>query len=103
VDAFIVVVEPGARSVQTARQVRDLAADLGVAEVLVVGNKVRDEADADFLRGEFEGAQFLGFLPDSDAVRLADRDGRSAWGADAAFTEAIRAIAVALIDRTNPA
>jgi CO dehydrogenase maturation factor len=103
VDAFIVVVEPGARSVQTARQVRELAADIGIKEVLVVGNKVRDEADADFLRDSFEGSHFLGFLPDSDAVRLADRDGRSAWGADDTFTDAIRAIASALTERTNPA
>ena len=103
VDAFIVVVEPGARSVQTAQQVRSLAADIGIKEVLVVGNKVRDESDANFLRDSFEDAHFLGFLPDSDSVRLADREGRSAWGADTEFTDAIRAIASELANRTNPA
>lgn len=103
VDAFIVVVEPGARSVQTARQVQALAADIGVREVLMVGNKVRDDADEAFLRGALPGAQLLGILPDSDAVRQADRDGRSAWGADPEFTEALRGIAAALVHRTDQA
>ena len=42
VDAFIVVIEPGARSVQTYHSVKRLAADLGVKQVFVVANKVRD-------------------------------------------------------------
>jgi CO dehydrogenase maturation factor len=103
VDAFIVVVEPGSRSIQTARQVQQLAADIGVREVLMVGNKVRDESDAEFLRTSLADAPFLGFLPDSDSVRLADRDGVSAWDADPAFADALRAIAVALTERADRA
>ncbi|MCL5038393.1 MAG: AAA family ATPase, partial [Firmicutes bacterium] len=40
VDAFIVVVEPGRRSFQTARAVAKLAADLGIKKVYAMGNKV---------------------------------------------------------------
>lgn len=49
-DQFIVVVEPGARSVQTYVNVKRLAADLGVRQVRVVANKVRDRRDEDFVR-----------------------------------------------------
>ena len=42
-DAFVVVIEPGARSVQTYMNVKRLAADLGVKQVKVVANKVRSE------------------------------------------------------------
>ena len=45
VDAFIVVIEPGARSVQTYKNVKRLAKDLGVSQVKVVANKVRNEDD----------------------------------------------------------
>ena len=41
-DQFIVVIEPGARSVQTYHNVKRLAKDLGVKRVRVVANKVRD-------------------------------------------------------------
>ena len=45
VDVFVVVVEPGMRSVQTAHVVRALAADLGVRDVVAVGNRVRGPED----------------------------------------------------------
>lgn len=40
VDAFLVVVEPGQRSMATARTVARLAADLGIERVYAVANKV---------------------------------------------------------------
>lgn len=42
-DMFIVVIEPGARSIQTYKNVKRLAEELGVHQVHVVANKVRDE------------------------------------------------------------
>lgn len=42
VDAFIVVVEPGQRSIATAQTVIRMAADLGVKSVYAVANKVLD-------------------------------------------------------------
>ena len=42
-DQFIVVIEPGARSVQTYKNVKRLAEELGVKEVKVIANKIRNE------------------------------------------------------------
>ena len=50
VDQFIVVIEPGARSVQTYEKVKKLAADLGIHRVSVVANKIRDDSDRAFVR-----------------------------------------------------
>ena len=49
-DEFIVVIEPGARSVQTYKNVKRLAKDLGITQVKVVANKVRNEEDEEFIR-----------------------------------------------------
>ena len=49
-DQFIVVIEPGARSVQTYGRIKELAKDIGVTKVRVVANKVRDESDEEFVR-----------------------------------------------------
>ena len=46
VDAFVVVIEPGARSVQTYKNVKRLAKDLGVSQVKGVANKVYQRADS---------------------------------------------------------
>jgi CO dehydrogenase maturation factor len=60
VDAFIVVVEPGQRSIQTAIAVKGLAKELGVKRVFAVANKVRKEQDEDFIRNNIGDIRFLG-------------------------------------------
>ncbi len=103
VDVFVVVVEPAMRSVQTAHAVRDLAADIGVADVVAVGNRVRDEEDVEYLKEVLGEIPLVGTLPESTAVRRADRDGRSPFGTDEAFTEAVREIAASLTERAKRA
>ena len=73
VDCFIVVIEPGARSVQTYHSVKRLAEDLGVKQVLVVANKVRDEQDEAFVREKIPAEDLLGMIHLDPAVAEADR------------------------------
>ncbi len=75
VDRLIVVVEPGRRSVETARHVRQLAGDLGLHQVAVVGNKIRREADEAFLRKNLPDLPFLGFIPFDERIIEADLKG----------------------------
>ena len=73
VDCFIVVIEPGARSVQTYHSVKRLAEDLGVKQGLVVANKVRDEQDEAFVREKIPAEDLLGMIHLDPAVAEADR------------------------------
>lgn len=77
VDRFIVVIEPGERSIQTYHKVQPLAADLGVKRVSVVANKVRGQADEDFLKSRIPQEDLLGFISYNDEISQADRDGVS--------------------------
>ena len=81
VDAFIVVVEPGQRSIQTAATVKELAKGLGVKNVLVVANKVRGDADIQFLRDHLGGMELLGAMRFSQQVMDADVKGISPFEA----------------------
>uniref|UniRef100_UPI0021E59B7C ATP-binding protein n=1 Tax=Geomonas subterranea TaxID=2847989 RepID=UPI0021E59B7C len=74
VDALVVVVEPGQRSLQTARQITRLAADLGIEEVFVVGSKVRDDEDRRLIEAEIPAPQLLGTISFCEEVRRADRE-----------------------------
>src|SRR3990170_4434512 len=75
VDAMLVVVEPTRRSLGTAAQIKQLAADIGLTRLWLVGNKVRDEQEAAFLYAETPGIPVLGILPADLAVQQADRLG----------------------------
>ncbi|MDR0452744.1 MAG: AAA family ATPase [Treponema sp.] len=92
VDEFIAVIEPGARSIQTYRKVRELAADLGVKKVSVVANKVRSPEDEAFLRERIPAEDFFGVVSYSDDVASADRRGLSPFDTSAAAKDEIRRI-----------
>lgn len=78
-DQFIVVIEPGARSVQTYGNVKRLAADLGVKQVRVVANKVRDERDEAFIRANIPAEDLLGMIHYNPEIIDADRLGKSPY------------------------
>ena len=99
-DMFIVVIEPGARSVQTYRNVKRLAEELGVHQVHVVANKVRNEADEAFIRERIPAEDLLGMVHYNIEVMEADRPGSSPYDYSAAATEEIRNIK-AKIDESN--
>ena len=75
VDAFIVVVEPGMRSIQTAYSIRSLASDLGIERVYAVGNKVASPADEAFITEQLPQFEMLGFLPSDPKAIEADQRG----------------------------
>ena len=79
VDAFIVVVEPGLRSIQTAHSIYELAKDLGIDRVYAVGNKVVDQSDEEFITAQLPMFHILGFLPSDRQAIKADRSGRAVF------------------------
>jgi CO dehydrogenase maturation factor len=96
VDAMLIVVEPTRRSLGTAVQIQKLAADIGLTRLWLVGNKVRDEPDADFLRAEAAGLPLLGLLPADPAVAEADRLGLSVYDHVPALRQAAAEMAALL-------
>ena len=91
-DQFIVVIEPGARSIQTYEKVKQLARDIGVTRVRVVANKVRDEEDEAYLRSRIPEEDLLGMIHYNAEVIDADRRGISPYDVSAKAVEEIRAI-----------
>ena len=97
-DQYIVVIEPGARSVQTYRNVKRLAKDLGVKRVRVVANKVRDERDEEFIRNTIPAEDLLGMIHYNLEVMDADRNGQSPYDYSPTAIAEIRKIK-AILDR----
>ncbi len=97
-DQFIVVIEPGSRSVQTYRNVKRLAKDLGVKQVRVVANKIRDQRDEDFIRSQIPAEDLLGCIHYNTEIMDADRSGKSPYDFCPAAIDEIRAIK-AVLDR----
>ncbi|MBI4843256.1 MAG: AAA family ATPase [Nitrospirae bacterium] len=81
VDGFIVVVEPGQRSIQTALSVKKLADELGVKKVFAVANKTRGESDTDFITNSLNGMELLGAISFNASIVEADVKGLPSYAA----------------------
>ena len=76
-DALVVVTEPGRRSLQILRKIRELAADIDIGTVYAVGNKVDGPEDESMIRNALqeEGIPLLGNIPLDEEIKEADRKG----------------------------
>lgn len=76
-DLLLVVCEPTRKSVLTAARTAALAAELGIPQVLAVGNKARTDEDVAFFRAALsaERIELAGVLPYDAEVAAADRVG----------------------------
>ena len=71
-DAILLVVEPTPRSLGPAVQIKKLANDTGLTGLFLVGNQVRNDDEAAFLKTELPGPPMLDFLPADLKVQEAD-------------------------------
>lgn len=69
VDTMIVVVEPGLSSIETAHRIRHLAEDIKIKRLGVLGNRVRNNTELDFLKEKLKDFEILGFLDYSDEIK----------------------------------
>jgi CO dehydrogenase maturation factor len=76
VDMLLIVAEPTARSLCTAAQIRDLAGGLKLRRVYLVGSKVENQADRDFIAQNSPKLEVIGYISADPAVREADRTGK---------------------------
>jgi CO dehydrogenase maturation factor len=90
VDKLIVVVEPGRRSIDTAGHIKQLASEIKLNNIAVVGNKIRGPKDEAFLKEHLDGFEFLGFLPFDDALIEADLQGKSPFDVDSAAIAVVK-------------
>ncbi len=97
VDKLIVVVEPGRRSIETACQIDKLAKELGLHNIAVVGNKVRNQSDRDFLISSLPEFKFLGFISYDQAIVEADLARLPILDSSRLVTREVRSIYEALV------
>jgi len=93
-DVVLVVANPTAKALEVARRAIEAAADK--TEVIVLANRVRDEADLDAIRAVL-GDRELIVIPEDETIARADRDGIAPIDLDP-YSPGVTAL-VALADR----
>ena len=77
VDLMLIVVEPGQRSLDGAHRIIEMSYDIGLKNIKLVANKVKDKDDENLLYHAFPESDYLGVIPYSEKIRQGDRTGVS--------------------------
>lgn len=99
VDALIIVVEPGQRAMNTARQIKKLGEDLKIKNMMIVGNKVNSEEDRRLIEEELSDFPVLGYMSFNPKILQADKEGKSPFDIDEKIKEEVNTILTELEKR----
>jgi CO dehydrogenase maturation factor len=76
-DLTCLIVEPTMRSVEVYAKYMELATEACVADsVRVIGNKIRNEKDKDFMQSHILGEKIIGYFTDDNHIRDIDQNAR---------------------------
>jgi len=92
VNALIVIVEPGSKSIQTAFHVKKLADDIGLKSIYAVGNKVSADEHRTLIEKGLNGIPVLGFISYNDKIMQTDILGKAALTDNAQLLLEVRQI-----------
>ena len=72
IDMMLLIVEPGSRSVNTAKTIVRLGQQIGIQSFYVIGNKIQSEKQASWIEEQFPELKVLGMISYSESLRDAD-------------------------------
>ncbi len=97
VDMFIITVEPGLRSIQTAFHIQSLATGLGIKNVYVIGNKINSAYDKRLIKSKIgDTMKVLGYISYNLKVIQADMNGQAPIDIDDRIKDEVEVISHAI-------
>jgi len=90
IDALVLVVEPGGRSIETANNMGKMAKELGIGFVGAIANKIMKPTQMDTIQSQLNDIVLLGSIPYSPSLQEADLRRASAYEADSEVTEHLK-------------
>ena len=75
-----------------AVHIEKLASEIGLKNIVLTGNKIRNDRDEEFLKTHLSHFEFLGFLPFDDALIEADLKGISPFDMKSPAKSAVQKI-----------
>lgn len=96
IDALVVVIEPGSRSIETAMNITQMANKLGVKHVAAIINKITSPRQIETIKSQLKDLTVLAAIDYSPEVQQADLCRASIYQASSALVDKLRAAKTAL-------
>ncbi len=98
IDALVLVVEPGGRSIETSNNMAKMAKELGIGSVAAVANKITEPSQTYDIKSQLKNIVLLGSLPYSQAVQKSDMNRSAVFISDPDIIQHLRKVKDALTD-----
>jgi CO dehydrogenase maturation factor len=98
IDALVLVVEPGGRSIETANNMAKMAQELGIGSVAAIANKITNSSQTDLITSQLKHIALLGSISYSQAVQNSDMNRSPVFISDQDIVQHLRKIKDALTD-----
>jgi len=92
INALLLVVEPGGRSIETANNMAKMGRELGIECVAAVANKITETSQIDIIKRQLPNVELLGSLQYSRALQQADLGRAPVLGADAEIINELKQV-----------
>ena len=92
IDALVLVVEPGGRSIETANNMAKMGKELGIECVAAIANKITEISQIETITSQLQDVNLLGNLQYSRAMQQADLGRAPVFGADTEITNELKQI-----------
>ena len=90
IDAMIIVVEPGSRSIETAVNIAKMAAQMGIRYTAAIANKITEPAEVDAVKAQLNDVPLIGVINYSRAIQQADLERKPVITADTELVEELK-------------
>ena len=87
ISAFISIVEPGGRSIETANNINKMAKDLGIDRIGTIANKITESSQTEVIKSQLKDTTLLGTLGYSRNLQEADLKRAAIFEADTEVTK----------------
>jgi CO dehydrogenase maturation factor len=101
IDALVVVVEPGNRSIETAKNIARMAEELGIKHVAAIVNKITDASQVEKIKSQLANMTILANIEYEPAVQEADLQQISVFQASVELVDALKQAKDDLMDLIN--
>ena len=98
IDALVLVVEPGGRSIETANNMAKMAQELGIGSVAAIANKITNSSQTDLITSQLKHIALLGSISYSQSVQNSDMNRSPVFISDQDIVQHLRKIKDALTD-----
>ncbi|MCM8771958.1 MAG: AAA family ATPase [Candidatus Omnitrophica bacterium] len=81
IDWLLIITEPTEKSIETTERIENLAKEIKIKKIGVIGNKVELDEEKEFMRKKLNRMEILGFIPYFSEFKKSELKGLTPWEA----------------------